>query len=115
MHRPAKRQELREHVEAIMAHYDDEVTRSEHRLTFASGNWDRRDRLDQLDSLDQLDLEDRKRKWNAYETARLAVQSAEAAAGRANELVDELSTLGHSAPVDTLREKGASSFGIRCL
>ncbi|KAJ6465261.1 hypothetical protein C8R45DRAFT_939481 [Mycena sanguinolenta] len=105
MHRPAKRQELREHVEAIVAHYNDAVTRSEHRFTFASANWDRRDRLDRLDNLDQLDLEDRKRKWSAYETARLAVQSAEAAAERANDLANELSTLGHSAPVDSLREK----------
>ncbi|KAJ6506549.1 hypothetical protein C8R45DRAFT_1208638, partial [Mycena sanguinolenta] len=105
MHRPAKRQELREHVEAIVAHYNDTITRSEHRLTFASANWDRRDRLDRLENLDQLDLEDHKRKWNAYETARLAVQSAEAAAERANDLANELSTLGHSAPMDSLREK----------
>ncbi|KAJ6470356.1 hypothetical protein C8R45DRAFT_937268 [Mycena sanguinolenta] len=111
MHRPAKRQQLREHVEAIMVHYDDAVTQSQHRLNFHSAMWDRRDRLDQLDSLDQLDLEDRKRKWNAYQTALLAVKSAEAAAERANKLVDDLSTLAYAAPVDSLREKGIVSSG----
>ncbi|KAJ6473778.1 hypothetical protein C8R45DRAFT_1103459 [Mycena sanguinolenta] len=105
MHRPAKRQELCEHVEAIMAHYDEAVSRAEHRWTFASANWDSRDRLDRLDRRDEFDLVDRKRKWNAYETARLAVQSAEAAVDGAYELVNELGTLAHSAPVDSLREK----------
>ncbi|KAJ6505119.1 hypothetical protein C8R45DRAFT_923416 [Mycena sanguinolenta] len=113
MHRPAKRQQLREHVEAIMVHYDDAVTQSEHRLNFHSAMWDRRDRLERLDSLDQLDLEDRKHKWNTYQTALLAVKSTEAAAERANKLADNLSNLAHAAPVDLLREKVARFIKAR--